>query len=226
MKFKVLILIAGLSLVGGTLRAQDAAPGHLRTNTDNYCESPRYKQVIDAIQCMAKKCDDPNGENKKLYEAACDQNPHFVRGTLEERTRSQLSTNADRTIVQSQLSEQLAPPAAAPAAPAGPVKVVPEEPVEVTTPPNPLAPCDCLAAWDKRNKDRGLDCQIDLCKTEDPKPTDIPKEFVPAQPPPAEKKFLFEGSGCSLNALAGSSEAGIWLALLTVSSALGFRRKK
>lgn len=229
MKLKVFILMAGLSLVGPTLHAQERTLEPLEPA--NICESSRFKQYIDAIECMAKNCDDPNGEKKKIYELACSPGRRRLSdSTLAEPARRavdnqyidqnvQLTPKVyDDVKLKANLDGKL--PQYAPERPLEPLE--PEATATVT----PLSPCDCLALLDKKEKEDGNDCHIELCappqQPEQPQP---PKAVVP-EAPAAEKKFLFEGSGCSLEAFAGTSDAGLWLALVTVASAFGIRRKK
>jgi len=217
MKLKIQVLALGLCVWGATAQAQDALPPATEINrrfintNDNICESPKLKLVVDAIQCVANNCPELNDEKKKIYEDFCTTGPRLqnsdgIRRIRERESLSLLDSNAtefNRVVV-----------------------------VDETTPEETklLPPCECLA----KLKEKFAECNIEQCKPEEPKQPeqpktpDTPKEVTPDTPKEqtGPKQFLFEGSGCSLNAATGWSAFGGWALVLAIPAVWAARRKK
>lgn len=212
MKYQVLAIVLGLSLGAAAVHAQEREV----IVTNNRCE--RIEKIVEAVQCVEKGCPDPNGENKALYERICrapEEGEGNANNGAEKPALAPLGSldaqladvTRDRYARQRQLQ---------PVQPAGKL----------------LSPCECLAFLDKRVKDEGLECPIELCKPpEEPKQPEqpqTPKDVTPEQPKEATgpKQFFLEGSKCSLGAVTGFSEMGTWLGFFLAASLLGLRRKK
>ncbi|MCC6272193.1 MAG: hypothetical protein IT572_01895 [Deltaproteobacteria bacterium] len=215
MKFKIQVLALGLCLWSAAAQAQDAPKPAIEINrrvidtNDTICESPKLKLVVDAIQCVANNCPELNDEKKKIYENFCTTGPRLQNSDGIHRVRERESLN----LLDSNVTEF------------NRVVVVDETTPEET---KLLPPCECLA----KLKERFAKCDIELCKPpqepEQPQTPDTPKEVTPDTPKEqtGPKQFLFEGSGCSLNAATGLSAFGGWALVLAIPAAWASRRKK
>ncbi|KAB2840207.1 hypothetical protein F9K50_06200 [bacterium] len=217
MKFTIQLLALGLCLWGATAQAQEVLqPANsdrisrvIDTNI-NRCESDRFKAAIEAVQCVANNCPGLNDEKKALYERVCTTGPRRLEES--ERIRRVREREAGIVVEDNVLEMNRV--------------VVAEEttPEEVKL----LPPCECLA----KLKEKNPECEIELCKPpEEPKQPqvpDTPKEVTPDTPKEqtGPKQFMFEGSGCSLNATAGLSAFGGWALVLAIPAVWASRRKK
>ncbi|MCC7343860.1 MAG: hypothetical protein IT573_02900 [Deltaproteobacteria bacterium] len=211
MKFKIQVLALGLCLWGATAQAQEARRV-IVTEDVNICESEKLKAIVEAVQCVANNCPDPTGEKKKLYEDRCTMRSGLQTsdGIRRIREREGLPTLENNNV--SEINR---------------VIVAEEAPTEE---PKLLSPCECLA----KLKERFAECDIEVCKPEEPKQPeqpktpDTPKEVTPDTPKEqtGPKQFMFEGSGCSLNAATGLSAFGGWALVLAIPAVWAARRKK
>jgi len=220
MKFKIQVLALGLCLWGATAQAQDALRptyGGIRevdidTNR-NRCELDNFKAAVEAVQCVANNCPDPTGEKKKLYEDLCTLKPRLQTSDDIRRIRRIREREGLPLLENTNVSE------------INRVVVAEEAPTEE---PKPLPPCECLA----KLKENLPECEIELCKPPEepkqPQTPDTPKEVTPDTPKEqtGPKQFMFEGSGCSLNAATGLSAFGGWALVLALPAVWASRRKK
>ncbi len=192
----------------------------LKAVVTDLCASPRFEEIIAAIECKRKACPDPDGAKDALYARACtevDPEAANVLGAVSVRDDGNLQNQRSvlRRINESyDLIEALEVTRL-------------EKPVKITT----LEPCDCLAKIAAKTP-----CKVELC----PKETQVPP---PANPPPndearperPEKDIAPEksdaslqgGSFCALNlhGVAAGSGWG-WLALLGGSGLWIHRRRR
>lgn len=216
MQYKVLAIYLGLGLWSSGALAQEATIG-----VRDRCL--RVKAIAEAAQCIEKGCPDPDGKQKEVYEYFCrapeegDGNNGEVKEPrpaitefLENNSGGTDGINANFASRRNVLR---------PAQPTGRL----------------LEPCECLAMWDKKVKEAGLDCPVELCKPpevpkepEQPKIPDTPKEVTPDTPKEQKgpQQFLFEGSGCSLGFAGGLLNLSGWAVVLLAPLGWALSRKR
>lgn len=202
-------LLFACMLISTQARGQEP----LKAVVTDLCASPRFEEIIAAIECKRKACPDPDGAKDALYVRACtevDPEAANVLGAVSVRDDGNLMNQRSvlRRVNESyDLIEALEVTRL-------------EKPVKITT----LEPCDCLAKLAAKTP-----CKVEQCPKETQAPP--PANPQPADEPraePADKEVVPErtasslqgGSFCSLNTNAAVPASGwAWL-LLPLGSVL------
>lgn len=209
------ILLFACLLISTSARGQEP----LKAAATDLCASPRFEEIIAAIECKRKGCPDPDGAKEAMYVRACtevDPEAANVLGAVSVRDDGNLQNQRSvlRRVNESyDLIEALEVTRL-------------EKPVKITT----LEPCDCLAKIAAKTQ-----CKVELCPKEpqapppaNPQPADEPraepadKDVVPER----TESSLQGGSFCSLSTQADVAASGwAWL-FLPLGSALWLWRRR
>lgn len=167
------------------LLATPAAQGQeaSKSSAADLCASPRFEEIIAAIECKRIACPDPDGAKDYLYVRACTEvDPEAANLVPAISARDDGNFNTQRTVFR-RINESY-----------DLIEVLDvtrfEKPVKTTT----LPPCDCLAKIATKTQ-----CKVELCPKENPIPPPAnPRPADDARTEPPEKEVVPTGSSPSL----------------------------
>lgn len=178
-----------------------------KVSATDLCASPRFEEIIAAIECKRSACPDPDGVKDVLYARACTEiDPETANLLPSVNARDDGNFNTQRTVFR-RINDSY-----------DLIEVLDvtrlDKPVKSTT----LEPCACLEKIAARTQ-----CKIELCQKENPsQPPVNPRPADEARTEPTEKVVvpggpnpsLQGGNSCALNVMnAPSSSPWAWLIL-------------